>query len=89
MRVRRSLLDMGAKSAVPDRAVRNFIIAHLPRDKFAVVTQAVLNDNAEMTDQKEATMLEDLFEMMRIAEHTYDADSVGVRLETSAMAAAS
>ena len=53
LRIRRSLLDMGEKSVIPDRAIRNFIAAHLPRDKFGLVVQAALNDNTELNGEEE------------------------------------
>ena len=57
MRIRRSFVGMGERSMIPDRAIRNFIAAHLPRDKFGLVVQTILNDATVFDDDDEQPLL--------------------------------
>ena len=68
MRIRRSLMDMGELSIIPDRAIGNLVVTRIPKDRFATVISARLS--SELTDDK-ASKLDHLFDAMALAERTY------------------
>ena len=73
MRLRRSLIDMGKDSAIPDRQMCNKIIACLPSDPFAGVIAAHLS----LDDPKKIT-IENLFRSMQAAETAHQATKPSV-----------